>query len=125
MRSLSEITPDALQVAHDATGVLLRFREYTPLGGLLIMLTGKFRDDIRDELDMEREPTAHRGREHRSLDELTSVELDTVAGAVGILLDRFIPSIDDPALPGLLAEFRDTLSVQKAERAQIRASIGA
>ena len=125
MRSLSELPPDDLQVAHDAAGTLLRFREYTPPGGLLVMLTGKFRDDIRDELGMERESPAHRGHERRSLDELTSVELETVDGAVAILLDRFVPFMDDPALPRLLGQFRDSLSQQRSERTAIRASIGA
>jgi hypothetical protein len=125
MRSLSEMPPDALQMAHDRAGTLLRFREYTPPGGLLVMLTGKFRDDIRDELGMEHDPPAHRGCELRSLDELTSVELDTVDGAVGILLNHFAPFMDDPALPRLLGQFRGSLSQQKSERAAIRASIGA
>jgi hypothetical protein len=124
MRSLTEMTPDELHVAHDAAAALLRFRVYSPPGGMLVMLAGKFRDDVRDVLELELEPPAHRGRDHRSLDELTSVELDTVAGATGILLDRFTPFMDDPALPRLLTEFRDALSVQKAERMQLLASIG-
>jgi hypothetical protein len=41
MRSLTEMTPDELHVAHDATAALLRFREYAPPGGLLVMLAGK------------------------------------------------------------------------------------
>jgi hypothetical protein len=126
MRSLSEMTPDALQVAHEAAGALLKFKAYLPPGGLLLMLLARFRDDIRESLEMATEALPRRGTEQRSLDELTSAELDTVAGAVGILLqDRFVPSMGDPALPRLLAEFSDALSVQKAERAQIRASIGA
>jgi hypothetical protein len=125
MRSLAEMTPDELHVAHDAAAALLRFREYAPPGGLLVMLAGKFRDDVRDVLEMEPEPPAYRGRDRRSLDELTSVELDTVAGATGILLDRFAPFMDDPALPRLLTEFRNALSVQKAERVQLQGSIGA
>jgi hypothetical protein len=74
---------------------------------------------------MEPESPVFRGRDRRSLDELTSVELDTVAGATGILVDRFTPFMDDPALPRLLTEFRDALGIQKAERVQLRASIGA
>jgi hypothetical protein len=56
MRSLSEMPPDALQVAHDAAGALLKFRAYLPPGALLVMIVGRFRGDIRDELGMEPEP---------------------------------------------------------------------
>jgi hypothetical protein len=125
MRSMTELPTDALQVARDAAETLIRFRAYLPPGGWLVLLAGKFRDDIRDVLEMETLPPAYRGREHKSPDELTSAELDTVAGAVDILLDRFTPFIDDPELGRLLRELRGLLDAQKAERAQIQAEIGA
>jgi hypothetical protein len=126
MRSLDELPADALQVARDAADTLVRFREYTPPGGMLVMLLGRFRDDVREALEMEPEERAYRGRERRSLDELTSVELDTVAGSVDILMqDRFTSYMDDPALAPLLRELRGAIDRQKAERAQIRAEIGA
>jgi hypothetical protein len=126
MRSSSEMTTDDLQVAIDAAETLMTFKAYLPRGGLLLMLVSKFRDDTADRLDTERGPLPQRGRERRSLDELTSVELDTVAGAAAILLqDRFTSVMDDPALPRLLREFHGDLNRQKAERAQLRASIGA
>jgi hypothetical protein len=124
MRSLTEMSPDELHVAHDAAAALLRFRDYAPPGGLLVMLAGKFRDDVRDVLEMEPEPPVFRGRDRRSLDELTSVELDTIAGATGILLGRFASYMDDPALVPLLRELRDSLNVQKSERARLWAEIG-
>lgn len=123
MRSLSETTPGDLKLARESADVLLRFKAYLPPGGLLLMLVGKFRDDVLDALDVEPEGLPRRGRERRSLDELTSVELDTVVAATGILCDRFTAHMDDPALPRLLGEFRDALRQQKAERKQIRASI--
>jgi hypothetical protein len=127
MRSLTELPPDALKVAHDAAEALIYKKAFLPPGGLLVMLLGRFRDDIREVLGNGIDATGElprRGREHRSLDELTSVELDTVAGAVAILLqDRFAKSMDDPALPKLLDEFRDKLTDQKTERAQIRAEM--
>jgi hypothetical protein len=65
-----------------------------------------------------------RGREHRSLDELTSVELDTVSGAVAILLEvRFTSVMDDPGLSKLLCEFDGDLSTQKTEREELKASV--
>lgn len=124
MRCLTELQPDALKAARDAAGTLMSFKAYMPPGGLLLMLVSKFRDDIGDVLGIEPEALPQRGRERRSLDELTSVELDTVSGAVMILLqDRFTKVMDDPALPRLLEEYRDDLNMQKAERAQIRASM--
>jgi hypothetical protein len=126
MRSSSELTTDELQVAIDVAETLMTFKAYLPPGGLLLMLLSKFRDDTGDMLDTERGPLPRRGRERRSLDELTSVELDTVAGATGILLqDRFTSVMDDPELPRLLREFQGDLNRQKAERAELRASIGA
>jgi hypothetical protein len=125
MRSLTELPVDALQVAHDAAETVLRFRAYLPPGGLLVMLAGKFRDDIRDAREMEPLPRAYRGRDRLTLDELTSIELDTLAGAVGILLQRrFTDAMDDPELSAQLLGLSDALDEQKAERAQIRASIG-
>jgi hypothetical protein len=124
MRSLAELPINTLQVARNAALTLMRFKAYMPPGGLLLMLVSKFADDMGDVLGIERDPLPQRGRECRSLDELTSIELDTVTGATGILLDRFTDCMDDPALPGLLREFRDDLEGQKAERAQLRASIG-
>ena len=125
MRSLAELPVDALKVAHDATETVLRFRAYLPPGGLLVMLAGKFRDDIREARDMETLPRAYRGRDRLTLDELTSIELDTLAGAVVILLQRrFTDAMDDPELSAQLNGLRDALDEQKAERAQIRASIG-
>lgn len=125
MRSLTELPPDALTVAHDAAEALMEHKAYLP-DSLLFMLVGRFRDDTREVLGMEIGDLPQRGRERRSLDELTSVELDTMSGAVTILLEaRFTSAMDDPALPQLLREFDVSLGEQKTERQQLRASIGA
>jgi hypothetical protein len=124
MRSLKDLDTDALKVALDASDALMQRKQFLPRGGLLLMLVSRFRDDTREALGMEAERYPGRGREHRSLDELTSVELGTVSGAVMILLqDRFTRVMDDPALPKLLDEFQDKLTDQRTERAQIRASM--
>jgi len=125
MPALAELPSDALHVAHEAASVLIRFRDFLPPGGLLVMLAGKFRDDLGEALELEPGERAYRGRDLRSLDELTSVELDTLDGAVGILLSRFTAYMDDPELAPLLRNLRGPLADQKAERAQIRAEIGA
>jgi hypothetical protein len=128
MRSLNSLKPDELKVADDAAKALIGKKAFLPPGGLLLMLVSRFRDDIREVLgngaDTDTEGLPRRGPERRSLDELTSVELDTVWGAVLILLQgRFTEVMDDPALPNLLEEFQDKLTDQKTERAQIRASM--
>lgn len=132
MHSFNELEPDALKLARECATVLLDRKAYLPPGGLLPMLLGRWRDDIAEVIGGDTpkakkdkpKPLPRREREHRSLDELTSVELDTVAGAVGILLqDRFTAIMDDPELPRQLAAFSDNLIDQKTERAQIQASL--
>jgi hypothetical protein len=125
MRTLTDLNTDKLRLARECAGTLMTFKAYLPPGGLLLMLTGKFRDDVLDALKTERGPLPKRGTEHHPLDELTSIELDTVAGSTGILLDQFAPYMDDPALPRLLRDYQADLNTQKAERAQIRTEIDA
>jgi hypothetical protein len=123
MRSLRDLHLDELEVALKSADALMSFKKYLPPGGLLVMLLGRWRDDIRGVLRMEAEDIPHRGNERKPLDELTSVELDTVSGAVGILLqDRFQTRMCDPELPKQLREFDGSLTQQKTERAQLRAS---
>jgi len=76
-------------------------------------------------LEIERGPLPKRAAGRHPLDELTSVELDTLSGATSTLLDQFTPYMDDPALSRLLRHYQADLNAQKAERAQIRTEIGA
>jgi hypothetical protein len=123
MHSLADLDSDALDLARYSAETLVRFKGYLSPGGLLLMLIGRFRDDVLDVLGAEPEPPPKRGPERCSLDELTSTELDTLSAAAGFLADRFTDFMDDPALPRLLGEFRDALNVQKEERVRVRASI--
>jgi hypothetical protein len=121
---LDKLDADALKVALDASDALMQHKGFMPRGGLLLMLVSRFRDDVRECLGMEAERYPGRGHVFSSLDELTSTELDTVAGAVMILLqDRFTRAMDDPELPKQLVEFQDKLTDQKTERAQIQAEM--
>jgi len=52
---------------------------------------------------------------------MTSIELDSLAGAVDILLSRFTRDMDDPALPAMLRGYQEALSAETAERARISA----
>jgi hypothetical protein len=124
MRSLKDLDKDALTVALEASDALMQLKEFLPRSGLLLMLVSRFRDDTRESLGMEAERYPGRGQVFRSLDQLTTAELDTVSGAVGTLLqDRFTAVMDDPELSKLLAGFQDRLYDQKTERAQIRESM--
>jgi len=124
MRSPKDLDTDALKVALEAADALMRHKQFMPRGGLLLMLVSRFRDDTRDALAMEPERYPGRGHVFRSLDDLTSTELNKIAGAVTILLqERFTNVMDDPELSKLLAQFQDKLNSQKTERAQIQASI--
>jgi hypothetical protein len=124
MRSLEDLPEHALKVALEASDSLMQHKQFMPRGGLLLMLISRFRDDTREALGMEAERFPGRGKVFRSLDELTSVELDTVSGAVMILLqERFTVVMDDPELAKLLRDFRKALDDQRSERAQLQASM--
>jgi hypothetical protein len=122
MRVPTEVTPDDLREAHDAANTLIgeRFRSYLP-GRMLPMLLGRFRDEVAEALGMPLPELPQRSGPVRAtkLDDLTSTELDTLSGAVLILVTRFIALMEDPLLPKLLREFRDELVIEKADRARI------
>ena len=124
MRSINDLDADALRVAHDAAERMMSLKEYLPSRGLLLMLTTKFRDDLREALGMDRLPLPQRSAVHLSLDALTTAELDSLWGAVMILLqDRFTAIMDDPALPRLTGQLQESLTDQRRERSQIRAEM--
>ena len=125
MQSLTELDSDTLKLARQSVDTLMKFKPYLPPGGLLLMLLGKFRDDVLGTLELERDPLPKRGSERHPLDELTSVELDSVFGAVGILLGRFTAYMSDPALPDVLGQFHEALNEQKAERVRELAALDA
>lgn len=122
MRAPNEVTPDELREAHDAAGTLIseRFRSYLP-GRVMLMLLGKFRDDVAEPLGMGLPPLPRRSGPVRvvKLDDLTSSELGTLSDSVLILLTRFTALMDDPLLPKLLREFQDALVTEKADRTRI------
>jgi hypothetical protein len=124
MRALAELPREELQVAHDATEIMVKFKAYLPSGSPLYLLVLHFRNGIRAALDMEHGELPQRGNARWALDSLTSVEFDTVQGAVMILLqDRFTACMPDPTLPRLLGEYREALNEQRAEREHLRASM--
>lgn len=112
---LRELDTDALGVALYCVDNVLRFRSYTP-GSLLVMLLGKFRDDLRDAHGKDTLLPAQRGSQHLPIGELELSDLDSACESTGTLLDQFEPFMDDPELPELLKDFRDILILEKSER---------
>jgi hypothetical protein len=118
MRIPAKITASDLREAHQAADTLAseQYRPYLP-GRLLPLLVARFRDEVAEALGMELPPLPKRPPVRPAkLSELTSREFGIVLGAVGTLVERFTPCMDDPELPRLLRDLRDALLVEKAER---------
>lgn len=124
MRSITELPIADLREAGDAAETLIELRAYLPPEELLVMLAGRFRDEIREALEMRRLKPACRGPEGKPLDELTSSEFERLVRAVDVLVNHFTPFMDDPELIPLLSGLHELLRIQSVERAQLQASIG-
>ena len=128
MRTFSELTKDQLTEAYDSADKLIseKYRSYLP-GRLLPLLLGRYRDDLAAALGIPLPELPHRAGPVRAvkLGDLTTGELNNVSGAVLALVTRYVDTMDDPALPDLLRDFRDALVIEKAERAGIAAEMRA
>jgi hypothetical protein len=126
VRTFSELTKDQLTQAHDSADMLIseKYRSYLP-GRLLPLLLGRYRDDAADALGLPLPELPHRAGQARvvTIGELTTGELEEVSAAVQALATRYADTMDDPALPDLLRDFRDALAIEKAERADIAANM--
>ena len=124
MPALSDLPLDHLRVAGDAIETVIEFRAYLPTDGMLIMLSGKFRDDIREELGVPPNP-ASGGPERKRLEDLEDANLERLFGALVILDGRFTGYMDDPELPKCLADVLARAGYARAARivaAEARAS---
>jgi hypothetical protein len=122
MRTIAELSTDELRVAGDAVETVIDLRAYLPPDGTLIMLAGRFRDNIREELDVPPLEPAGRAPERKQLDlpgldDLPAVELDRLATAVTTLVGRFRSFIDDPELATQLSELHARLRARLLARA--------
>jgi hypothetical protein len=126
VRTFSELTKDQLIEAHDSAAMLIseKYRGYLP-GRLLPLLLGRYSDDLAEALGMPLPEHPHRAGPVRpvKLGDLTTGELDEVSGAALVLVTRCADTMDDPALPELLRNFRAALVIEKAERAGIAAEM--
>jgi hypothetical protein len=117
VRTIAELSTDDLRVAGDAIETVIDLRAYLPTDGTLIMLAGRFRDDIREELGVPPLKPAGRGPERKHLDDLGDEELDRLATAVSTLVGRFRVFIDDPELATQLGDLNARLCIRLYARA--------
>jgi hypothetical protein len=119
-RHLTELDRTAVDLVMHSVDMIMRYRAYTPGGGMLVILLGKFRDDVWETRHKTQLPRIGRGTQHLPLAELDLSQVDALIDSATALIDRFGPYMDDPALSGLLTEFRDALNFEKTERTKPR-----
>ena len=117
VRTIAELSTDDLRVAGDTIETVIDLRAYLPTDRTLIMLAGRFRDDIREELGVPPLEPACRGLERKRLDDLSDEELDKLAKAVTALVGRFRVFIDDPELATQLGDLNARLCIRLYARA--------
>ena len=104
MPSLTELSTAGLRDAGDAVETVIEFRDYLPPGGMLLMLAGRWRDDIRELLKVPPLERVSRSPERKKFDDLKAAELDRLFEAVLMLNGRFTGYMDDPELVRRLAD---------------------
>jgi hypothetical protein len=125
MRYLTDLPIADLRAAGDATETLIEFCDYLSPDGMLVMLAGKFRDDIREILQVKRLERAYRGTEVKPLSDLSNEQYNRLALAVGVLVGRYTLWMDDPELVAFLHGLHELLRVETARRVQPREEVGA
>jgi hypothetical protein len=125
MPAITQLSTDSLREAGDAIETVIEFRDYMPFGGMLLMLAGKWRDDIREMLGMPTLDRVSRGPDRKKLGGLEDGDLDRLAGAVILLVGAFTRYMDDPELPRQLTDVLGMITLEKRARAgaeEVRAS---
>jgi hypothetical protein len=120
MTTVKELSIDDLRVAGDAIETLIDLRTYLPADGKLVMLAGRFRDDIREELGVPPLERPDRSSESKRLDELEDEDLDKLAYAVGALVSEFRKVMDDPELVRRLGDLNAALRLLLFQREYAR-----
>ncbi len=114
MPSLTELSTAELRDAGDAAETLIEFAEYLPPSGMLLVLAGKFRDDIRKLLGMPPLARVSRGLGRKTLDGLKNAELGRLTKAVNTLTGHFVPYLKDPEMVRLLGTVLDGIGIELA-----------
>jgi hypothetical protein len=116
MPAITELPIDDLRVAGDAIETLIDLRACLPADGKLLMLAGRFRDGIREELGMPPLERPERGSESKRLDELEEEDLDKLAYAVDTLVSAYRKVMDDPELVRRLGDLNSALRLLLFQR---------
>jgi hypothetical protein len=117
MPAITQLSTDSLREAGDAIETVIEFRGYLPQGGMLLMLAGKWRDDIRELLGMPTLDRVSRGPERKKLDTMGEADLYRLAEAVIVLVGAFKGSMDDPELPRQLTDVLGMITLERRARA--------
>jgi hypothetical protein len=80
-----------LRLAGESIETVIDFRDYLTPEPTLVMLAGRFRDDIRKQLGMPELPRAYRRAVVKPMASLDDKEFDQLFKAVGVLLVRQSP----------------------------------
>ena len=115
-KPLTELSRDDLRVVLAAVETLIEFRDYLPPGGMLLMLAGRFRDDIRELLGMATLGRVSRGPERKMLSAMDDADLARLSRAVVVLHPEYEDYIDDPEMVRLLAAVFGEVTVTVAGR---------
>ena len=109
MPSLRGLLIDDLRTAGSAIEDVIDFVACFPGSGMLLMVAGRFADDIRERLEL---PTMGRITPvpRATLAELPLEDLSRLDRAVGVLLGRFTGNMEDPELIAQLTGVQATLA---------------
>jgi hypothetical protein len=117
MPAITQLSTDKLRIAGDSIETVIEFRDYLPQGGMLLMLAGRWRDDIRELLALPTLGRATHGPERKKLSTLDESDLYRLAEAVIVLVGEFKSSMDDPELHAQLTDFLGAIVIERNTRA--------
>ena len=116
MPAITQLSTDSLREAGDAIETVIEFRDYLPQGGMLLMLAGKWRDDIREQLGVPGLDRVSRGPDHKKLSAMEDADLYRLEEAVILLVGAFTRYMDDPELPRQLKDLLGSIAFARNTR---------
>jgi len=116
MPSLTALSLDELRCAGDAAETLIEFRDYLPTDGMLLMLAGRWRDDIRELLGVPPSERVSRGPERKKPEDMQDADLERLFASVILLVDGLKGYMDDPELPRHLSDLLEQVGAARDAR---------